>query len=305
MSPLGSARGAKVVVTGAPGFLGRVLVATARDAGLDVLGLGRRPSGLVTPGYRQIDLGDGAALHACLDEFAPRVVLHAAGAPHYADAARQSADNVAATHSLLAANRALRRPARVVLVSSAAVYGDAGPLPWGETLPVAPVSEYGRSKALAERLAQVGDDVLTARVFNLCGPGQDAHHVCGALALQVAAVRRGAARQLVTGPRHTVRDFLDVRDAADALLHLAFTGATGAVVNVGSGRGTSIAEVLACLMQLAELPPGSEVVTNEVRAGVACSVADITRLRASGFRPRRDLRESLRAQLRAALAGST
>jgi GDP-4-dehydro-6-deoxy-D-mannose reductase len=158
---------------------------------------------------------------------------------------------------------------------------------------------------LAEQCAGEGrGDVVIARVFNLCGPGQDAHHVCGALVRQIAAVCRGEARELQVGPRHPVRDFLDVRDAADALLRLAFHAGSGAVVNVGSGHGTSVAELLALLLQHAGLPPTLAVGARPLGAGVASAVADVTRLRALGYAPRRDLRASLREQLVSALYGA-
>ena len=94
------------------------------------------------------------------------------------------------------------------------------------------------------------------------------------------------------GPVDTTRDFLDVRDVASALHLIARKGRRDAVYNVGSGRETSIREVLSMLLRIS----GRTAVVAapaDVPAGVQRHVADIARLQSIGFTPEFTLQASL------------
>lgn len=287
------------LVTGAQGLIGRCLVAQilAGDPAATVLGIGRSPRGdrLLTEGryrYEPVALGDAESLRSRIAEFRPDCVFHLASALHSAPRHELEATNVEGTASLL---RALEgSDARIVLASSASVYGHPRRLPIDETHPCAPANPYGSTKLAAERLAlRHGRDVVVARIFNVVGPGQPEDHVCGRLAAQLARGAAGAPGTLTVGPLAPTRDFIDVRDVAAALRLAADRAAPGSVVNVASGVEVSVGDVLGALVRIANVEVRI-VERGEVAAGVARSVADVGRLRQLGFEPAYPLEQSLR-----------
>ena len=170
-------RGRTLAITGAGGFLGRRIVAAAREAGHDVIAIVRQPVDLPGAEVRIADLA--ADLPPGLMDGADAVIHAAAGA---GDDAAHARDTVGATRAVLAA---LPLGVRLVLVSSFSVYAVAA-LPdsttLDETTPTEPEAAgrdaYARAKLAQERLAIVaaqtgGLDVWIARPGAIYGPGRD------------------------------------------------------------------------------------------------------------------------------------
>jgi GDP-4-dehydro-6-deoxy-D-mannose reductase len=166
--------------------------------------------------------------------------------------------NVMGTLHLLDALRRLAPASRTLVVSSAEVYGGlTNPLP--ESTPLAPASPYAASKAAAEMIAiqhhrAYGLHVVRARSFNHTGPGQTARFAVSAFARQIARIE--VARQapvLGVGNLAARRDFLDVRDVAQAYMALVRLGAAGEVYNVCSGRAVALQALLDGLLSLAKV----------------------------------------------------
>lgn len=322
----------RVVVTGAQGFVGRYLVdLLLQQPGVEVLGLGRSADdragfthplhwGHTTvqaplPGamrarlrqeryrYRSIDLRATADLVRVLGAFAPTRIVHLAAALRDQPLADLLDSNVGAAASLLdALIGAKLESCRVVLGSTGGVYGAAAPeaLPLHESLRGAPIDLYSLTKQTSEDATRIlaarfGLRVVWARLFNLVGPGQEERHFFGRVAAQLAAIRAGLRpAELELGDLSPTRDFLDVRDAADALWLLAQHGEPGVAYNVASGQETRIADALALLLDVA---PAGQI---ELRDGprrasdIARHVGDTARIRALGFAPRFALRDSAR-----------
>lgn len=133
---------------------------------------------------------------------------------------------------------------RVVIVSSAHVYGRARYSPIDEKHPLAPVSPYGASKLAAEALGRAyhqtyGLEVVVVRPFNIYGPGQAAGFVVPDIMFPLVD-----GRAPVLGDPRPIRDFTYVDDATDLLLKTAtLPGLGGLALNLGSGVGHAIAEV--------------------------------------------------------------
>ncbi len=104
------------------------------------------------------------------------------------------------------------------------------------------------------------------RPFNHAGPRQSSRYVLAALALQVAEVESGRREYLEVGNLDVVRDFTDVRDVVRAYRLLAQNGTPGEIYNLGSGRGTKIADALEHLRSLAKGPIPVRVDAGRVRA---------------------------------------
>lgn len=301
-----------VLLTGAAGFLGRhVAEALAARGGDEVVAVLRR---MTTGPWRQcavVDLRDGALVRDLVGRVAPDVVLHLAGRTH-GSAAELVADNTLATANVVDAVAALRPQARLVVAGSAAEYGaehDADAV-LHEHDPCAPRHPYGVTKLAATRLALGppggGRSVAVARLANLLGPGLSPRLLPGALVQQLAACRRaGQPFTVHVGARMPRRDYVDVDDAARALLALVDGSATG-VFHVASGVCHSVDELIEVLQQLVGAPI---VVAEDARLrspGTAAAVRLSTAAAATaiGFSARTGLRESLARMWATALAGT-
>ena len=229
-----------ILVTGASGFVGRHVL----ERGASV----RVASG---------DLRDRETAMSVVADAHPAGVIHLAAATDGGDW-RRLADDVAMTGHLIDALAEYSPSAPLLVPGSAAQYGMAAPEPLVETSPLAPVSAYGARKCALETAAtsaalQRGVRVIWARGFNHLGPGQAPDAPVASWARQVAEGERAGEGTVLTGPLDRVRDFLDVRDVADAYLALLGSPAAGPV-NVCSGRATALGEVVELLRQRAAAP---------------------------------------------------
>jgi nucleoside-diphosphate-sugar epimerase len=291
----------RLLIIGASGFLGSHVHRQALAAGMDVVTAGRsaRPG----PGpHRRADLAAGPeAAAAMLAEVAPGAVVNCAGATSGPPAALAAA-NIDGTYALVTAMLRAAPGARLVHLGSAAEYGPAQPgAAVTEQAAARPASTYGATKLAATRLvgvaAAAGLGAVVLRVFNPVGPGAPVTSLPGRVA---AELRRapGRAAAVHLGPLDAVRDFVDVRDVAAAVL-AAVTAATlpHPVLNIGSGRATPVRTVVRQLVAVsgraAEIhedaggggprPPGIAW----QQAGIGRAAGDL------GWRPRRDLADSL------------
>lgn len=250
-----------MLLLGAGGFLGAHLLEAAEAAGFDVVPAGREAGTRPTA----CDLLDPNALSACLDAVRPALIVNAAGAASVGRSWEQPAETFAvnATGVLNLLDAVVRRTptAHVLCLSSADVYGAPGAdaLPLKEELVPSPVTPYGASKVAMEVLCGQyargrGLHVGVARAFNLIGPGQSpGFAVPGFVRRVVEAERAGAPSvELALGNPDAIRDFVDVRDAAAALVEISARELRG-TYNLCSGRGTAIAGLVESLAALSPL----------------------------------------------------
>jgi GDP-4-dehydro-6-deoxy-D-mannose reductase len=186
----------------------------------------------------------------------------------------------------------------VLVTGSAAQYGIGARRPLVETDPTVPLSAYGAQKSVLERAvlaAPLRRDVrvIFTRSFNHIGPGQGADAPAGHWARQIADAEAAGGGTVRTGDLSAVRDFLDVRDVADAYLALVRSAAAG-VVNVCSGVPVAVERIIELLLADSEVPITVERDPALVR-GVdpPYVVGDTTRLRAlTGWTPSIPLKDS-------------
>jgi GDP-4-dehydro-6-deoxy-D-mannose reductase len=232
------------LVTGAQGYVGGHLTREllSRRADATVIGVGRAPHDghdVDRYAYERADILDAARMRELLARYRPERIFHLAAAPRHGSPTEITQTNVLGTVSLLDAIVSIDgfRP-RVVIGSSGGVYGalDDDQLPASESAPCVPVDVHGASKLAAEHMARIvgerhGVCVMAARIFNVCGPDQDAQNACG----QIAAQLRPGDGQIRVGNLGATRDFIDVRDVASALAIIGERGACGEAYNVSSG----------------------------------------------------------------------
>ena len=242
----------RTFVTGASGFVGTWLSRHLAACGDEVY-----------PLRDEFDIADEGAVGREAARAQPDVIYHLAGLTHVGRSWEAPAEtfrvNALGTLVLLEVARKLAPRPRVVLVSSAEVYGLAGSAPVGEEAPLRPVTPYAASKVAAEYLGLQafygrGLEVVRVRPFNHVGPGQADSFVVSALARRVVEAERAGSHAVRVGNLSAARDFTDVRDVVRAYRLLAELGVAGDVYNVCSGRATPISALLAELVALAAGP---------------------------------------------------
>ena len=306
--------GERVLVTGAAGFIGRHLVQALRDADARVHALSGPPGHGLAPLPDSVpdlraDLAEpGAAEEAVGDA---RTVVHAAGpasvAASFDDPAAFVRVHVEGTARLLdACRRAGVR--RVVLISSAEVYGRPRSNPVREGHPLRARSPYGAAKAGAEQMARAFADAyglraVILRPFSVYGPGQPPTSLIGTLLRQAATEDAVRVHDL-----RPVRDYCFVRDVAAAVVAACTADLPAlSVFNVGTGRGTSVARLAALALRAAgrELPVEQAGADRPGRAQILRLVADPTRAAERlGWRAATGLAEGLAATWREMEAGA-
>ena len=251
--------------------------------------------------YAAVDSSDREELRPLMERFQPDLVLHFAAALRddpWADLVRSNIMTVVTLIEEL--SRSGGPSPCLVLGSSGSVYGNPvdAEAPFTEATACQPLDPYAVTKYATEhaaRVAAAGHKIrlVTARLFNLTGPGLQDRHLCAVLARQVAMIQLGlAAPQIRVGPLGATRDFIDVRDSARATLILG--DAPAGIYNVGSGQETVAGVVLDTLLDLAGLVGKVERVDLPGRAADCprlCGTVD--RARNQGFTAEIGLRQSL------------
>ena len=289
-----------VLVTGGAGFIGshlaRALVGDNEVRVLDNLTTGTPDS--VPDGATLIegDVRDETAVKRAMAGV--DVVFHQAAVvsvdESVADPSRSHGVNVDGTLAVLEAAR--EADARVVLASSAAVYGDPESLPVTIDEAMTPRSPYGADKVAIDAYAHAYDatygiPVVALRYFNVYGPGQRGPY-SGVIE---AFLQRALDDDSLTihGDGEQTRDFVHVSDIVRANVAAATTEHTGTAYNVGTGESVTVTELAAIIRE--ETGSDAGVHHEDARSGdVRHSRAATERARDQlGFEARVPLREGL------------
>jgi len=242
--------GHRILVTGATGFIGRHLCEALEALGAEVTGASRTARlERLAPGYaaQAVDLTDAAAVRSLLAHTKPRLVYHLAGMV----SARRDRDLVlpmlqanllGTVHLLLAAAEAGCE--RVVILGSSEE-------PSGEAGDNFPTSPYAAAKTAATLYARMfwkvyGVPVVALRPFMIYGPGQERTKL---IPYTILSLLRGQALHLTSGRR--VCDFVYVLDVVRGLLQAGIRpGLEGATIDLGTGTGTTVREMVELLVAL-------------------------------------------------------
>jgi GDP-6-deoxy-D-talose 4-dehydrogenase len=244
----------RVLITGISGFTGPYLRAALESRGHQVVGLADR-AGDATD--RSIDLLDADALGRFLQAEAFDYVVHLAALSfvvHDNAADYYRVNLLGALNLLEALARTNRPPKKIVLASSANVYGRPARIPVDETAPPAPLNHYGVSKYAMELMARLWFDrlpILVTRPFNYSGVGQSTKFVFAKLVGHF----RDRADEIELGDTSVVREFMDVRDVAGVYAGLLESTASSEVVNICAGTGYRVDEVLEKLRAITGAAP--------------------------------------------------
>ena len=244
--------GKRALVTGIRGFTGVYVAAALEQAGYRVFGTVRADQHAAADQFA-VDLCDGPAVAAVVAQVLPDVVVHLAAISFvaHADVDLIYRVNIGGTRNLLAALAAMPHPcSRVLLASSANIYGNADVGLIEEAQAAAPANDYAVSKLAMEYMARLWMDrlpIVLVRPFNYTGRGQDERFL---LAKMVAHFKRRAPT-IELGQLAIARDFSDVRTVASCYVRLLETGLPGEAYNFCSGHSVSLREALGMLEEIA------------------------------------------------------
>ncbi len=290
-----------VLVTGGAGFIGSRLVHRLTPdidvVVFDSLTTGTRDRLPESVSLVEGDIRDQEALEATVRD--ADVVFHQAAlvsvGASVEDPSRSHDINVEGTLNVLEAAR--RHDARVVLASSAAIYGHPETIPVSETHSKEPTSPYGLDKLACDHYARLYHDLyeletVALRYFNVYGPGQTGGQYAGVMSV---FIEQALASESLTvdGDGEQTRDFVFVDDVVEANLLAAQTEAVGEAYNVGTGSSISIRELAELVRDLGD--SGADIVHRDPRPGdIEHSEADISQARETlGYEPTVSISEGL------------
>lgn len=256
----------RILVTGIEGFAGGHLARHLASSGYAVFGLhwAEAPAGL--PGeLHKGDVCDFESTRSLLEQTQPDGIIHLAGLSSVALSESHQMTtyevNALGTLKLLEAVRQLRLKCRIVLISSADVYGRSNVgRPLTEDLPSLPLSPYALSKHMTAEAGlfyhrAFGLDTVVLRPFSHTGPGQTTAFVFPKVANAIARVEKGKQDSVIEmGDLSIRRDYTDVRDVVRAYLLALERCAPGETYNVTSGKPLMIQEGVDFLRSLSRVP---------------------------------------------------
>lgn len=287
----------KVLVTGGAGFIGSHLCRRLLSEGIEVVVLDnlsvgakeRVPKGcqfikgdtrdfsLVKKTVKKVDvlyhLAANVTIRGSIDEF-------------YEDAD----NNIMGTLSLLKACKSSKRIKKFIFSSSMAVYADSlKAIPIKENYEIKPISPYGIAKLASERYIflackQMGIESTVLRFFNTYGPGQTYTPYVGVITIFINRLLEGK-EPLIFGDGEQKRDFVYVKDIAEACYQILRTKTDGEIFNVGTGVPTSVNQIAALLTE--RINPSIKTGYLEAHPGeLRNSIANASKLkRVTGFKP--------------------
>ena len=229
----------RLLLTGAQGFTGEHLATAARLAGYEVFSL-------------SANLQDDLQVHEQVSQINPTHVVHLAGISHVTAGNPQDyyQVNLFGSLTLLDALAALPSvPQKVILASSANVYGNNDHSPIAETELPSPISHYAMSKLAMEYMSQNYADrlpIVITRPFNYTGVGHAKNFIIPKIVEHFAQ----KASVIELGNLDVFREYNDVRDVCQIYLKLLGGGIAGHTYNLASGRSYSLHQVISELANI-------------------------------------------------------
>ncbi len=289
----------RIFVTGIEGFAGGHLARHLASLGHAVIGLhwADAPAGIPAELHKG-DICDFDSVKTLLGGTKPEGIIHLAGISSVALSESHQLTtyevNVLGTLKLLEAVRQLGLKCRIVLISSADVYGRSNVgKPLNEEAPPQPLSPYALSKLMTCEAGgfyhrAFGLETIMLRPFSHTGPGQTPAFVFPKVACAIARIEHGAADPVIEmGNLDVRRDYTDVRDMVRAYALALERCSSGRTYNVTSGKPIMISAGVQYLRSLARVPVRIRSSVSEFRAhDIPLLTGDPARfMAATGWKP--------------------
>lgn len=297
----------KILISGCSGFLASYLIDRLETEGtFDIHGFTEvadfRSSRQTV---HHVDIRDKDRVSRLVEQVKPDLVYHLAAVTNvgFSWSHRQLTYdiNFIGSSHLLESLNTVAPGCRVLLMSTAELYGAAARLGLDESTPLSARNPYALSKWAMEMEADLycrptDIKIIKLRSFNFTGPGQDRKFVASDFSHQIAEIEKGEKEPILrVGNLSAVRDISDVRDVARYLTAIARDGQPGSVYNLCSGRTYSIQQLLDILLSLSSREIKVETEASRFRPiDVPVLGGDNRRLRETlGLEPSFDVQQTL------------
>lgn len=244
----------RILITGLSGFTGKHLARKLAGLGWEICGLGAKTASAVSDAaYANLDadLSETTRITEWIATNQPTHIAHLAAQSHVVgDPLRFYRDNLLGTESLLEATFAAGiNPKKILIASSANIYGNCQNSPISEDEPYRPVNHYASSKVAMELLVQKWFDrypIVITRPFNYTGAGQSEAFLFPKL---VGAFHR-AEPTITLGNIDIARDLSDVDFVVESYVRLLLSPVHSQHFNICSGQSISVRAALDLLSAL-------------------------------------------------------
>jgi nucleoside-diphosphate-sugar epimerase len=238
-----------ILLTGSQGFTGEYIAAELGKNGYNVVGLVQTNA---IDNEIACDLGDKIALIDVVSQLRPDGVIHLAALSfvgHENEAELYAVNTVGTTNLLEALYQAKLKYKKIVIASSANVYGNPTVEMVTEDTHTAPVNHYAASKLAMEYMVKTYYSklpIIITRPFNYTGIGQDAMF----LIPKIVNHFRDKKKEIELGNMDVARDFSDVRDIARAYLMLYESEVQSEIVNLSSGKTYELKDIISLMADI-------------------------------------------------------
>jgi UDP-glucose 4-epimerase len=290
-----------VLITGGAGFVGSHITSQLIDLAeltiLDDFSVGNPAA--IPDGVRVIkeDVRNREAILNCIADV--DIIFHQAGLVSVSQSIQSpyESHSINATGTVNILDAARRCNAKVVVASSAAVYGNPDYTPIDEEHPFAPTSPYGLDKLVTDRYTRIYANLydletVSLRYFNVFGPGQTRGDYAGVIPIFIVQALSGKDIT-IHGDGEQTRDFVYVEDVARANISAAQTATMGEAYNIATGDSISVRELAEKIHDITD--SSSDIVHTTSRSGdIEHSAADVSKATAAlGYEPSITLEEGL------------
>ena len=303
----------KILITGITGMVGGEFARAYKEHGDDVIGIARNsaPARMYEDKRNDVircDLLDRDQIENIMLQEQPDLVIHMAAQAFNG----WSWDCETLTHetnffgslNLIRAVKKISKPTKMLLACTSAEYGAFSPddCPLKEDRNLRPVTPYGVSKVAMEMLAHqyianYGMKIYLPRMFIHVGTGHPPATAIQNFARQLAMIKQGKMDPTIhVGDLSTYRDFIDVRDGVAGMMMLTDSDMVGVPVNICTGKGHKIEDILHKLIQIAEVKV--DIVQDKRFMRVSDEkvlVGDNSRLKSLGWQQKYSIEETLKA----------
>lgn len=280
----------KVLITGDSGFIGSHLVSKYQKKGAELFGWNQAGFHKYNGGFEKKDLTKFEEVRQVLSWILPDLIIHCAGnadvnkSVHNPMIDLQS--NYVTTHNLLFAMKTLdMAKSRFIMLSSAAVYGNADTLPIVETQTLNPLSPYALHKCAAEEVClfmnkNYGTDIKIVRIFSAFGPG-----LYKQIFWDMFQKAKTTGELNLWGSGKESRDYIYVDDLVEAIVLIADKAPKDIFIyNVANGEEITIYEAARCFSKYMGISEEKIHFAGKRREGDPINwKADISRLRELGY----------------------
>lgn len=276
-----------ILITGAMGFSGKGLYKIlSQDSTYTLFISDIYPNTAVN--YTYCDLIDLTSVRSLFEKVKPDTIFHFAGS-FSNEYTKDYATNVLATKNLLDVVKSLNKNCRVLLVGSAAEYGDVEEAhnPVQEIHPLNPISVYGLTKVFQTYLMKYYSntysmDILMARPFNIYGKNISEKLFVGKVYQQIKLLKENKIEKILIGNLESERDYITLEDALNHYIRIMKYGDSGQIYNVGNGFPVKTKVVLDKILEEENIDKGlveSRISEQDQKPDINSIYADINKLK--------------------------